>query len=428
MSATNHDDLPNGWERVVKVLRVNYHEPDVLGAKCIIASVAAHKLKHSVPVWPLAIAPPGSAKTDVLESLRGLLGVHFVDELTPKTFISGKVDERNRKRTRPASLLHRIGRDGILVAADFGTYTSDPKSLGLILAQQRRIYDGNYSREFGTDEHLEERDWQGRLTVLAGAVPEVDRHYAVFQRMGERYIRIRWPRAGGVEAAIIAISHNSELADELRQTVHGVLLPILEAPEIYVPALSSDMELRIASLGELIALSRSHVERDRYTREITDVPVTEGNTRLPQQLCQLARGSALSEGRAVVNEDDLALVYRVAFDSLPTARSAVLLALIHGRNPYTLGLPESTTHRALEDLQSVGLVADTVTGQTPTLTDKADELIQYLEPSMSTFPLLRIDIGKEGDIHSSIPFPKCGKAGKDGKIRGAQLAPSAHTR
>jgi hypothetical protein len=416
MSAINHDEPSNGWERVVKVLRRNYHEPDIMGVKCIVASAAAHKLVHSVPVWPLAIAPPGSAKTDVLESLRGLPGVHFVDEVTPKTFISGKVDESNRKRARPASLLHRIGNDGILIAADFGTYTSDPKSFGLVLAQQRRIYDGNYSREFGTDEHLEEREWRGRLTVLAGAVPDVDRHYAIFQKMGERYIRIRWPRAGGVEAGIIAMSHNSELADVLRQAVHGVLLPILEAPEINAPVLSPDMELQIAGLSELIALSRSHVERDRCTREITEVPVTEGNTRLPQQLCQLARGSALVEERAAINEDDLALVYRVAFDSLPTARSAVLLALIRGRNPYTLGLPESTTHRALEDLQSVELVADTGKGQTPRLTDKADELIQYLEPSMSAFPLLRIDIGKEGNMRSPLPPPKCGKAGKGGKI------------
>ena len=416
MSAINCGELATGWGHVVKVLRGNYHEPDVMGAKCILASVAAHKLRHSVPVWPLAIAPPGSAKTDVLESLRGLPGVHFVDELTPRTFISGKVDERNRTRTRPASLLHRIGKDGILVAADFGTYTSDPKSLGLVLAQQRRIYDGNYSREFGTDENLEEREWHGRLTVLAGAVPDVDRHYAIFQKMGERYIRIRWPRAGGVEAGIIAMSHNSELGDELRQAVHAVLLPILEAPEVDVPVLSPDTELRIASLGELIALSRSHVERDRHTREITDLPVTEGNTRLPQQLCQLARGSALVEERAAVNEDDLELVYRVAFDSLPTARATVLLALIHGTNPYSLGLPDSTTHRALEDLYSVDLVADIGTGQTPRLSEKADELIGYLEPSQSTFPLLRIDIGKKGDMRSPIPFSKCGKAVKGGKM------------
>jgi uncharacterized membrane protein len=106
------------------------------------------------------------------------------------------------------------------------------------------------------------------------------------------------------------------------------------------------------------------------------VPVTEGNTRLPQQLSQLARGSALVEKRVAVNEYDLELVDRVAFDSLPTARSAILRALIRGRNPYTLGLPESTTHRALEDLQTVDLVAGAGTGQTSRLTDKANELVE----------------------------------------------------
>jgi hypothetical protein len=116
------------------------------------------------------------------------------------------------------------------------------------------------------------------------------------------------------------------------------------------------MSGRIAALGELAALARSHVERDRWNREIAGVPVSEGNTRLPQQLCQVARGSALLDGRDTVSDEDYSLVCRAALDSMPPARRAVLLALVSGESPYTLGLPPSTTHRALEDLQAVGVV------------------------------------------------------------------------
>ena len=173
------------WQSVTHILEEYYFNPDIEAARILCAALAAHTLKQFPPAWCLAIAPPGSMKTDLLEAFRGLPGVHFVDEVTSNTFLSGKVDEKNHKRTKPASWLHRIGDDGILVAADFSTFTSDPKKLQIILAQLRRIYDGYFSREFGTDENVEERTWKGRLTLFAGAVPEIDRHYSLFQKLGD---------------------------------------------------------------------------------------------------------------------------------------------------------------------------------------------------------------------------------------------------
>jgi hypothetical protein len=273
----------------------------------------------------MAISSPGSAKTDLLESLRDLPGLHFVDEVTDKTFLSGKVDQPRRKRQRPASYLHRIGEDGILVGADFSTLTStDPKALGKILSQLRRIYDGNYSREFGTDENLEERAWKGRLTLLVGATRTVDSQYAVFQALGERFVRVRWPRAGGIEAGVSAMGHSKALSPLLNGAMQDFLLPVLSKPEITAPAISEELTRRIASLTEFIALSRSVVPRARYTREIVAEADAEGNTRLPQQLAQVGRGWAVLQGRDIVNEDDYHLIQRAAFDCLPPVNRSVI--------------------------------------------------------------------------------------------------------
>jgi len=78
----------------------------------------------------------------------------------------------------------------VLIGADFSTFTADVKALQTILAQLRRIYDGHFAREFGTEENLEERSGQGRLTLLAGAVPDIDTHYHLFQKLGERFLRV----------------------------------------------------------------------------------------------------------------------------------------------------------------------------------------------------------------------------------------------
>jgi hypothetical protein len=154
------------------------------------------------------------------------------------------------------------------------------------------------------------------------------------------------------------MQHNPQVSQELHDAVHALLVPILSPGgcEIIVPRITGEMAGQIASLGELIALARSHVERDRYSREIVGAPITEGNTRLPQQLCQLARGSALLENRAIVADDDLQLACRAALDSLHVSRRAVLVAMIDRQNPYGVPLPATTVFRALEDLQAVGLV------------------------------------------------------------------------
>lgn len=346
------------WRTIADTLCKHYQNPDVEAAQILCSVLASHALKQFSPAWCLAIAPPGSMKTDLLESFRGLPGVHFVDEVTTNTFLSGKVDEKERKRKKPASWLHRIGNDGVLIAADFSTFTSNPKTLPTILAQLRRIYDGNFSREFGTDENIEERSWTGRLTLFAGAVPDIDGHYSLFQRLGERFVRVRWPRAGGVEAGLQAMEHTPKVMAELRQAVRALLHPILSNPQT-APRLPEEIKRRIASLSEMVALSRAYIERDDRTRVATGIPVAEGNTRLPQELCQIARGSALLDGRGEVNDDDYRLVCRAAFDSLPPARAAVLKAVIEAHSPYSLGLPKITASRALEDLELAGVLVKT---------------------------------------------------------------------
>src|ERR1700693_238058 len=345
------------WHAVVDVLTKHYQSPDTEAARVLCAALASHALRQFSPAWCLAIAPPGSMKTDFLESFRGLPDVHFVDEVTANTFLSGKVDEKGNKRKKPAGWLHRIGKDGTLIAADFSTFTANQKTLTIILSQLRRIYDGNFSREFGTDENPEERSWSGRLTVFAGAVPDVDRHYSLFQSLGARFVRVRWPRAGGVETGLRAMKHTFNVGEELRNAVHALMLPILSTPQSD-PLIPDEIELKIAHLGEFIALARTYVERDGHSRQASGVPVAEGNTRLPQQLCQIARGSALIEGRSIVDEADYSLVRRVAFDSLPPARISVLTAIMEVKSPYSIGLPKASIERAMEDLELAGVLTN----------------------------------------------------------------------
>jgi hypothetical protein len=79
------------WLRVEEVLSRHYFKPDLQAARALYAAVAAHRLTDGRPVWPMLIGPPGSMKTELLTGMECLDKVHFVDQITANTFISGHI-------------------------------------------------------------------------------------------------------------------------------------------------------------------------------------------------------------------------------------------------------------------------------------------------------------------------------------------------
>ena len=350
----NNLEVPNDLQRIEKVLFEHFHAPDLQAARITLAAVAAHDLPGQ-PVWVMLVAPPGCMKTELLKGLEGWPGVHQVDTVTPRTFLSGQIQEpalqtEKQPTRKPPSLLHRIGERGIIVCLDFSTVLSmkaDDKKI--VLADLRRIYDGHLRKEFGTSG--EPPEWRGRITFLVAATPEVDRHYSIFQTLGERFIQVRWPRFGE-EAALKAMNQDQSRAhSDLRDATH-TLLKNLPNTGIVVPV---SIQRQIVKLAEFVVRARTHVPRD-YRKEIIYVPEPEAPTRLGQQLCQLAKGLARLQHRAVVTEGDLADVWRVGVDCLSASRRSIMTELIGGKQADDL--PRSSRSYAASDLTELGLLTD----------------------------------------------------------------------
>jgi hypothetical protein len=170
------------WKTVERVLLTHHYRPDTQAARALYSAIAAHRLPGP-PVWPIIVAPPGSLKTELLEPLDGLAGVLLVDQITPKTFLSGQIEDPKQSKNTSPSLLIRIGGNGILVYPDFSTVLSmNRDNRGSVLADMRRIYDGHLRKEFGTADRLGDREWRGRITFAVAATPDVDRRPPI--RMG----------------------------------------------------------------------------------------------------------------------------------------------------------------------------------------------------------------------------------------------------
>jgi hypothetical protein len=293
-------------------------------------------------------------KTHLLGGLDGLPKVHFADQVTPRAFISGQIEDPERAKKRPASLLHRIGQDGIIVCPDFSTVLGmKSDDMASVLADMRRIYDGHLKKEFGTSDDTKEHSWRGRITFVVAVTPAIDGHYSVFQTLGERFVMIRWPRADGVNAALAAMNQDTEQAKlELKEAVQAFFDQLSDI----APTLPLVIQRKIAALTEIAVRGRTHVPRSGYNKTIVYVPEAESPTRLAQELAQLAKGSALVDGRNAVTDRDYDLVRRVAFDCMPPARAKILKALIEGWNLNDLGMPGSTLSYAKEELEAHGLL------------------------------------------------------------------------
>jgi hypothetical protein len=341
------------WEKVEEVLLRHHHKPDIEAARCLYSAFAAHGLGGS-PVWAMLVAPPGCMKTELLSSLEKLPRVFVVDKLTPNTFISGQLNNPTRPTKTSASLLHRVGEDGILIYPDFSTMLSMHREhRAAVLADMRRIFDGHLRREFGTAENLTQREWRGRITFLVAATPDVDRHYSIFQSLGERFVMIRWHRPeASQQAAIIAMNQDGpavkkELADAVKQLFTHLATD--------APSVTDALQLKIAALAEFVVRARTHVPRESYGKAIICVPEPEAPTRLAQQLAQLGKGSARLSGRTEVTDADFAIVRRCALDCIPAIRRLVVDAAISGTTSGLKNIPPSTLAYAREELKVLGL-------------------------------------------------------------------------
>lgn len=166
---------------------------------------------------------------------------------------------------------------------------------------------------------------------------------------------------------------------DMKASVHN----LLHGGERPWPAISDEMVDRISALTEVAVTGRTHVKRQGTDKTITSMPEAESNTRFTQELASLAKGSAMIDGRAEVNEDDFALVRRVAFDSMLPLRRAIIEALMRGEDLRQLTImrdtgpqrvPQSTRSYEVDNLESLNLV-ETV-GKEERLTEYAADMLR----------------------------------------------------
>lgn len=322
--------------------------------RILLATVIANKLQAD-PVWLFIVTAPGGTKTELIRGLNKVEGIYPISDLTPQTFLSGEKGNKN------ASLLLRLPREGtILTFKDFtSVLTMHRDKQQAIISQLREIYDGSYQKPFGTGET---KTWEGKLGFIAGVTSIIDRHHEIYSVLGERFVQYRPLQPDVIAMAKKAIS-NSSLEKPMREEIQNATADFLagiKIPEDKI-LISEEIQDHIAHLAAFCVRARSGTIRDGYsTREIELIPESELPTRLAKQLITLI--SALSLIGDSTPEKDYELIWKVAMDSMPQKKRAVLEVLIAASGQLDtadvalkIGYPTNTTRRILEDLHGLKL-------------------------------------------------------------------------
>lgn len=345
---------------LVDELRQWQHLPDPTHVVVALAA-AAGRSEDGEPCWLLLVAPPSSGKTEAVRLLDETADARL-DEVTP----AGLLGWTKGKTVRPSGVLMRVGPRALLTIGDLSTLlaTSDRGGRDQVFALLRRAYDGHTSRDISPPGKIAEGDperleWSGRLTVVGCVTGAIDRYTAHADQLGARWLYVRLPERGtAAKRQAAALARRGGLA-ERRAEGRGKAAALLAAATM-PQELPDDLADQIEDAALVTAWGRGAVPRSGYgRRDIEGVPVVEEPMRLVQQLGALARG-VLALGLPV--EAAEAITRRVALDSMPEARRAVLEALATGEVLTTSGVGRAAAvdrkvaRFNLEELAAIGVV------------------------------------------------------------------------
>jgi hypothetical protein len=327
----------------------------------VMCATYVGNLFQSDPLWVNFLAPPSHAKTELLRSFDGHTGIYFLSNLTPQTFISGK-SQKN------PSLLFKL-KNKTLVLKDFGTVlVMRSENQQEILAQLREIYDGQYSKAFGNRKPIH---WKGHMGLMVASTPVFDRHYAVMNMLGDRFLLYRARNANDEEIGKRAqeiVGKEEEMREEIQEAVHRFIdqFNTEDLKEVHIQT-EDGVKKMIRTLGVFCAIARCAVSRNRYSRDIEHIPQAESPARLIKQFTQMSSALALVNCKRQVDTTIYALIKRLGQDLIPPLRLRILENFSH-ENIHeaswivtravgeAINLPTNTVRLALEDMMALGLL------------------------------------------------------------------------
>lgn len=334
----------------------------------IMATLVSNLILPSDPLWVLLVATASGGKSTLMAPTAAINHVHFIDDLTDKTFLSGyKIGKTE------TSLLKVIG-DGVMCFSDFTTILAkDSITRGEILSQFRVIYDGDFRKRTGTGLV----EWKGKMGMLAASTPDVYFQLESARSMGERFVyyNISQPTDQEIVEKQEQVKMSSkQITEKMKEFYLDYFVGVRDfAARNGVPELNINSEFvdRIHKAAIFCVSGKTSVHTDYKTGKPDNMPNKPGVGRDRKMFNTLLRALQLmyayetDNKDAEVQESHIRLVEKCAYSSINRERRKCLEILASVDVPLTsasigntddFGLPKEAIEKHILPLFSVGLV------------------------------------------------------------------------
>src|SRR3984957_19643668 len=179
---------PRPLDKAIRVYQHWLHLPDPSPALAVWAAYLANCFNGD-PIWLMLTGASSSGKSELLRAIESMPNVYPVDSLSEASLLTGKIMPDGTFQT--GGLLPRMGRFGLILFTDFSNVLSmDRHQKPKIMAAFRKVFDGSWTREIGTDGG-QSLSWRGKCALLSGAPPGIEGHRREMGIMGERFLYFR---------------------------------------------------------------------------------------------------------------------------------------------------------------------------------------------------------------------------------------------
>lgn len=341
----------NTFQEVLKDFEDEIHVTEsfrVSLAVCLAASFAVRL--PGDPLWLFLVGPPGSGKTLLLNAFGNSEYTESVSKITPRTLVSGWKSADGSD----ASFLPQL--DGrILVIKDYTAIKSMPSSeQEELYGVLRDAFDGSLKNIYGNKEVREFHDFT--FGIIAGVTDVI--HGDQRATLGERFLKVELldddhDPHDQIMSAMQGIFEKPVFAEKLRKSVLGYLDKKVDLENL--PRIPPEMELRIASLAEMVGHLRAMVHRTRE-RDLQYRPRAEIGSRVAVQLKKMGICLCLVFDLEEANEKVYRYLYKLAMDTARGFNTDICSYLYDNENATTpdiqnsLNLSKGTVTKRLNDL------------------------------------------------------------------------------
>lgn len=330
------------------------HLPDTVVLDFMFGTVIANRLPGD-PLWGQLVGPSGATKTELLQSLTGAAMIMTATSLTPHALVSGA----NFSGGGDPSLLPKWNGKVVIIKDLTVLLSMNPMHREEIFSIFRDAYDGKTEKNFGNGVY---RSYEIKFGIIAGVTPIIEIFAEEHTALGERFLRfpVSVPTTikGKLDLARRAMN-NTLSEDQMRAELREVAKTVLNFKFPDSVKIPLEMDERILHAAQLLALLRSTIKRDNFTKEITYKPFSEMATRLSKQFRKMLYGVALFRRLDVADERCYEVVKRIVLGTIPSRMNDILRAMYkkdrHGfydledLSKHTR-LPSVTTQRLLDGL------------------------------------------------------------------------------